>query len=209
MNQKKKLLILISAFVLLLAGAYVLYDRLGQSAAPEQLAVQSEAQAAQDDAPPNQDGGAAPETKETPEEPEKIPAPDFTVYDADGNAVHLSDFVGTPVVLNFWASWCGPCKSEMPDFNETFEALDGAVQFLMINLTDGSRETVETASAFVEAQGYTFPVVYDTESDAALTYGVYSIPTTFFIDAEGCAVAQATGAIDAETLQRGLDLILP
>ena len=77
----------------------------------------------------------------------------------------------------------------------------------MVNMTDGSRETVEAASNFVSDKGYSFPVFYDTESDAAITYNVYSLPTTYFIDAEGNAVAQATGAINADLLQRGIDMI--
>ena len=137
----------------------------------------------------------------------RVKAPDFTVYDESGNEVKLSDFLGKPVVLNFWASWCGPCKREMPDFEETYQQLGSDVQFLMINLTDGNGETVESAASFIKEQGYTFPVFYDTASSAANTYGVYSIPTTYFIDAEGYAVAQATGAIDAGTLQKGIDLI--
>ena len=137
----------------------------------------------------------------------KIMAPDFTVYDVDGNKVKLSDYLGKPVVLNFWASWCGPCKMEMPDFDEKHQELGSDVQFLMINLTDGKTETVEGASSFIASMGYTFPVFYDTSSMAAALYGVSAIPTTFFIDAEGYAIAQATGAIDGNTLQTGIDLI--
>lgn len=140
---------------------------------------------------------------------DKTLAPDFTVYDAEGKAYKLSDFRGKPVVLNFWASWCPPCKAEMPDFQKEFEAQGKDVQFLIINLTDGMQETVDTASAYVAQQGYTFPVFYDTSSAAANAYGIRSIPTTFFIDAEGYAVAQATGAIDRATLQKGIDMILP
>jgi len=199
MNNKKTLLIILLAFVLLIGGAYVLYTQLGESLAPDQLSVQE---------PQKQDEPAdTNETADTEEPvPEKVSAPDFTVYDADGNEVHLSDYVGKPIVLNFWASWCGPCQMEMPDFHEKYLELGEEVNFLMINMTTG-RETQESAMAFIEENEYTFPVFYDTESSAAMTYSAYSLPTTFFIDAEGYAIAQATGAIDAATLQRGIDMI--
>ena len=192
-------MILILVFILVLGGAGILYKQLGQKLAPDLLATQ----APQESQPAENSTDATQESNT-----EKILAPDFTVYDLDGNEVHLSDFVGKPVVLNFWASWCGPSKMEMPDFNEKYLEIGEEVQFLIINMTDGSRETVETASAFIAEQGYSFPVFYDTDQDAASTYGVYSIPTTYFIDAEGSAIAQATGAIDAETLQRGIDMII-
>lgn len=140
---------------------------------------------------------------------ERSPAPDFTVQDAEGNPVKLSDFVGKPVVLNFWASWCGPCKSEMPEFDQVQAELGDEVQFLMVNLTDGSRETVATASKYIENQGFSFKVLYDTAGEGANTYGVYSIPSTYFIDAEGNAAAQATGVIDRDTLLRGIEMIHP
>ena len=195
MERKKALLVILLVFVVTLVVATVLYRQLGQTVAPDQLEVQT-----------------PPTTQEVDEteaqtEPEKMKAPDFTVYDADGNEVHLTDFVGKPIVLNFWASWCGPCKMEMPDFNEKYLELGEEVQFLMINMTDGSRETVAIASEFIKESGYSFPVFYDTKMDAANTYGAYSLPMTFFIDAEGYPVARATGAIDAETLMRGIDMI--
>ena len=193
MKNKKTFFIIALVFVLLIGGATVLYRQLGKNIAAEQLATQSTNQS---------DESAAGETEQ------KIKAPDFTVYDADGNEVHLADYIGKPIVLNFWASWCSPCKMEMPDFNEKYLEIGEEVQFLIINMTDGSRETVETASAFIAEQGYSFPVFYDTDQDAAATYGVYSLPTTYFIDEEGNAIAQATGAIDEETLQQGIDMII-
>lgn len=193
MKQKKTVLLLLLAFVLLLGGAYLLYTRLEGSVNTYQLSAQETR------AP---DGTAASET------PGPVPAPDFTVYDEAGNEVHLSDYRGKPVVVNFWASWCGPCRMEMPEFQEKHLELGGEVQFLMINMT-GGRETVETARDFIAGQGYTFPVLYDTEGDAAVTYGAYALPTTYFIDAAGYAIAQARGAINSETLQAGIDMIYP
>lgn len=135
-------------------------------------------------------------------------APDFTVYDADGNAHTLSDFRGKPVILNFWASWCGPCKAEMPDLEAAYQAYGDSVEFLIVNLTDGSTETVETASGYVSSQGYTFPVYYDTAMEGAIAYRVYAIPTTYFIDANGEIRALQEGMISAEVLESNIQALL-
>ena len=142
------------------------------------------------------------------EEKEANMAPDFTVYDLEGNAVSLSDYYGQPVVLNFWASWCGPCKSEMPDFQKIYEEYKDEIVFLIVNLTDNSQETVEKASAYIESQGYTFPVYYDTDLEGAYAYSVNSVPRTYFIDSEGRLIAQAKRAIDETLLLKGIGMIL-
>ena len=189
MGKKKTVIILVLAFVLLLGGAYTMYKKLSSSVAPNLLREDKNTQ--EDEA----------------EENEKVLAPDFTVYDKDGEAAKLSDYVGKPIVLNFWASWCGPCKMEMPDFQAKYEDSGSEIQFLMVNMTDGSRETQESAEEFISDEGYTFPVLYDLDYNAATVYGVYSLPTTYFIDSEGYVIAQAKGALSAETLEPGIDMI--
>ena len=205
MKDRKTLLLLVLAFVIVLAGAYLLYDRLGSQYAPDQLAVESTPVPA-DTAESTADSGDTQQTAEDAEA-QRTAAPDFTAYDADGNAVQLSDYFGKPLVLNFWASWCGPCKSEMPAFQQAYEQEDG-VQFLLVNMT-GGRETQADAEALLEEEGYTFPVLFDLDLDAAMTYGVTALPTTYFLDAEGNLVAWAQGAINEQTLQQGLDMIRP
>ena len=133
-------------------------------------------------------------------------APDFTAYTPEGVPVKLSDFKGKPVVLNFWASWCGPCKSEMPVFQAAYDARGEEIQFLMVNLTGGA-ETIETAAAFLVEAGYTFPVFYDTAQAGSTAYQVYSIPASYFIDKNGNIVASHVGAMDEATLQGYLDKI--
>ena len=209
MNGKKKWILAVIALVVLLAGAVILYQVLqgqGETGGLADLGGQGQSQTQQSGQSSGTSAQIAESEGETQEE-ERTEAPDFTVWDKDGNEVKLSELLnGKPTVLNFWASTCPPCQMEMPDFQEKYEELGGEVQFLMINMTSG-RETLETAQEFISEQGYTFPVFYDTDTDAAITYGAYSLPTTYFIDAEGNAVAQATGAIDGETLQIGIDMI--
>ena len=187
MKNKRLFFILAVAFAVLILGAYLLYGNLSEKASADRLAGQT----------PGQD------------QTELTLAPDFTVYDKDGNPVKLSDFRGKPTIVNFWASWCGPCKSEMPDFEAVFAEYGDRINFLMVNLTDGMQETMESAKAFLEQTEYSFPVYYDTAQNAAMTYSVYSIPTTYFFDAEGHGVTYARGALDLATILEGIEMILP
>ena len=162
---------------------------------------------------PQKETTAAPDTDapDTPADttPEQNPnqALDFTVQDWEGNMVKLSDFFGKPIVLNFWASWCPPCKAELPDFDDACKKYEGKVTFLMVNMTDNQMETVEVAKDFIKTYGYDFPVYFDVDYQAAMVYGVRSIPQTYFINAEGEAVATATGMISASQLEQGISMI--
>ena len=185
----------------MIGGASVLYNKYSNEIESSQLMTENSSQAEiQTEA---EEGGEHTEEAEV----EYVMAPDFTVYDAEGNEVKLSDFIGKPTVVNFWASWCGPCQIEMPDFDEMYKEFGEEVNFLMVNMTDGSRETADAAAEFVEDAGYAFPIYYDTKMNAAMTYGVNSLPSTYFIDAEGHAVTRAQGIINAEVLQYAIEMI--
>ena len=193
--EKKKLIIGLLAFVILIAGASLLYSQLSKDFTPDSIAEDdSQGQVSGE----SQSGGG--------EEQQRQMAPDFTVYDADGNPVSLSDYFGKPIVLNFWASWCGPCKAEMPDFEEVYKERGEEIQFLMVNCT-GGRETEESAKSFITDSGYTFPVFYDLDLDASMTYGTSSIPVTFFIDGEGYLTAYTQGTTSADVLEQGIGMI--
>ncbi len=204
--KSKSLIIIIAVFAIILIGAGVLYSTLSEDVAP---ASQLQTQPPATQTPVEDSAATDSETAENTEasEPEVIPAPDFTVYDKDGNPVKLSDFIGKPVIINFWASWCGYCMIEMPEFETAYQQYGEDIHFLMVNATDGSRETVDTAQKTVDEGGYTFPVYFDSELEASYTYGAYSLPMTFGIDAEGNAIVRANGAIDASTIDQIIGMI--
>lgn len=127
-------------------------------------------------------------------------ATDFVVTDMDGNAVKLSDYFGKPIIINFWATWCGPCKSELPAFDDAYKEYGEDITFLMVNLTDGRRDTVDSVKEFVSENEYSFPVYFDTEFDGSNAYKVSSIPLTVLIDKNGNLYGSHLGAMSESTL---------
>ncbi|MGN1413151.1 MAG: TlpA family protein disulfide reductase [Anaerovoracaceae bacterium] len=136
-------------------------------------------------------------------------APEFTVYDAEGQPVSLSDFTDRPIVLHFWASWNEQCREDLQAFEAAYQEYGQQVEFLMINITDGSKETQETASAFLDRIPYSFPVYFDLDKSAYEAIPVRSIPSTYYIDRDFQMVARATGGTNTEeTLEEGLQMLL-
>ncbi len=181
----KNILIIIGviAFCALFAGALMMYDNLSESYLS--------------DATPS----------EHPTENTEL-ATDFTVYDSKGQPVNLSDMRGKPVVVNFWASWCGPCRYEMPFFDAAYREYGDDVIFMMVNLTDGHSETPESAAAFADTNGYIFPIYHDLSGSAAKAYRVYSIPMTLFVKADGSIAHEVPGAMNEKSFTARLESII-
>ncbi len=202
-NSGKSTWILIAVLVLVIAGAALLYPKLmdqmgaqdASSAAPSVTTVPNAEDATREEAP------KAEEPKQAAGPTQKFMAQDFEVYDREGNKVKLSDFRGKPVVANFFASWCGPCKIEMPYFEKAYKAYGDKVEFLMVNLNAFGNDTVERAEALVADGGYTFPVYFDTDGSATLTYSIRSMPFSLFVSSDGEIKKKKLGAIREDDLE--------
>ena len=128
------------------------------------------------------------------------PAPDFTLPGLDGGTVRLSDYRGTPVVLNFWASWCTPCRKEFPLFRDTLAAKDG--EFQMVGVSTGDLRG--DAKQFAADQHADWPNGFDADNSVARGYGVDPLPQTFFIRADGTVASHVVRELDRAELHREL-----
>lgn len=124
------------------------------------------------------------------------PVPDLELESFDGGTTSLASYEGRPLIVNFWASWCGPCVAEVPDFERAHQAVGGQVAFLGIDTQDAPKN----AAKLVKETGVTYDLVRDPEARAFEAFGVIGMPTTYFVDAGGRILAQHTGALTFEAI---------
>ena len=134
-----------------------------------------------------------------------IPAVDFELEDQYGNIHRLEDYRGKTIFLNFWATWCPPCKAEMPDIQKLYEksATEGEDAVIVLGVTApnmGQEGSEEEIAAFMEEKGYTYPVLMDTEGELFNSYGIMSFPTTFMIDRDGNVFGYVSGMLSADMM---------
>lgn len=200
------------AFAVLLIGAGIAYNVLAGDEKPSISGrdVVTTTEVPTDDTSANGNGANAAEGDGSgaSDSANATAAPEFTMADTEGQTLTLADFRGKPVLLNFWASWCGPCASEMPAIQSAYEQYGDQIQFVAVNMTGMGGETETSALSLIQQNNYTFPVYFDVDSSAAVAFGVTSIPQTYLIDAEGNIIGGLRGAMSDNVLAEGIQMLL-
>ncbi len=194
MNKKVLFTVLCIVFVFFLVGAVFIYNELYEDYTDSNFEMQTV----------EKDNNNDDESKNEEPEQNDESVPDVEFFDADGNSLMLSDFFDKPLVLNFWATWCGPCKSEMTGFNRLYDKYKDKVNFVMLNVSDSE----ETAADFLEENGYRFPVYFDKTQIASYTYGASSIPLTFVMYKGGEIYGYQMGVLPEEALEEAIKTVL-
>ncbi|USK48487.1 TlpA family protein disulfide reductase [Bacillus sp. CMF12] len=144
------------------------------------------------------------------EDPEDLPvglekgnlAPDFELSDMEGNPVKLSDYRGKAVLLNFWATWCPPCRAEMPHMEKLYNKYkDENFDILAVNLTNTEKNSSD-AEKFVKELGLTFTIPMDVKGEAGSDYNIMAYPTSYFIDSDGVIREKVLGALNEEYMEK-------
>ncbi len=146
------------------------------------------------------------ETKPTTDESEPVPAPDFTLVDQNGETHTLSDYQGKTVFLNFWATWCSPCRGEMPEIQALYEKYGSNQEDLIVlgvaGPNVGQEGSAEDIAAFLSENKYSFPVVMDEDGGVFAQYGIRAFPTTFLIDENGNLFGYIESALTGEIMEQ-------
>ncbi|MBR5284619.1 MAG: redoxin domain-containing protein [Clostridia bacterium] len=191
--QKVGAVLMIFMGLLMFVGAMSTPGMAADADLPEETTTQTEQADTSSDA-----------AEESAEERPKVKAPAIEMTDREGNPVSLDDFAGKTIFLNFWATWCGPCKSEMPDIQKLYEAYgynEEDVAVIAVAHPDYYREGPQTEiEAFLDENGYTYPVFFDANATSATAYSLNSFPTTYMIDNEGYVYGYIAGAISYDTM---------
>lgn len=201
--MKKNIIIWAVALVLAVVAIYTVnrYNaNSGMVENPEPQEQQADQTTPPASAPEQSDNSNSSATVSQPEEQKinLIKDYDFTLEDLDGNMVSLSDFKGKKIFINFWATWCPPCKAEMPDIEKLYqETKDGDLVILAVNIGDDKR----TVQDFITKNKYSFKVLLDTDSKVGELYQASSIPTSYFVDTEGYLDDGRVGAMTLETMK--------
>lgn len=145
------------------------------------------------------------DTTDVASDADEVPAPDFTLADQYGSTHTLSDYKGKTIFLNFWATWCPPCRAEMPEIQEIYEEYgSNESDVIVLGIASpniGQEGSAEDIAAFLEENGYTYPVVMDTDGIMAYIYGVNAYPTTFMIDSDGNVFGYVSGQITKDIMK--------
>ena len=195
--------------VLGLVIAVLLYNVLSKEFKPDEVKLTT---------PPTENTEASkdqekPDNKESSENNESKPTGDyrdFSVYTYDGKETKLSEVIaeGKPTIVNFWTTWCGYCKQEMPDFNEVYKEYSDRVNFMMVDVNGEGNDNRDEAKAYVSEAGFEFPVYYDDQLSATYAYGIGSFPTTVVIDRNGYTRYANPGMMSKETLVSIIETII-
>jgi peroxiredoxin len=181
---KKKTFLLIGIIIVIIIAAYIYYNSNLNKAEKENIDI----------------------SLLPPEITERIEAPGFTLKDLNGNDVSLSDFRGKVVFLNFWATWCGPCQMEMPDFNDYSSQLEKGDKAVLLAVNVEEEEA--TVKDFIKSNGYTLPVLLDETGKVSANYIINSIPATYVIKPDGTIYNRFVGVTETEKLEALLNIIL-